>query len=111
MIRTAYAIAERIWYKPRLPEVDLKYRQFIRRFPCVACKKTTWRIEFAHTGPRGLGQKADDKDGLPICVSCHQTGTHSLHKIGPVAFQEHYKIEFPELIQMFRSWYENGVTE
>ena len=105
MIRTAYAIAAQLRDRPRRPEVDLKYRAFIRRFPCVGCGATRW-IEFSHTGPRGLGQKADDKNGLPLCRACHQTGPQALHRIGPVKFQEVKGISFEDLRAMFRRMYE-----
>ena len=107
MIRTAYAIAERMWYRGRRPEVDLKYRAFIRQWPCIGCGSRRW-VEFAHTGLRGLGQKADDKDGLPVCAACHRTGPKALHKIGPVAFQRVHGFTFSDLRRFFRGMYEAG---
>jgi hypothetical protein len=107
MIQRAYQIAAGLRYIPRRPGVDEKYRRFIRRFPCIGCGSTRW-IEFMHTGPRGLGQKADDADGLPGCGACHRTGPRALHRIGPVKFQESRRVDFAELRQMFRTLYLQG---
>lgn len=105
MIRSVFEIASCLRYFPRQPEVDLEYRKFIRRFPCIGCGTTHW-VEFMHTGPRGLGQKADDKDGLPGCAACHRTGPQALHKIGPVKFQQLKKIDFSELRAIFQWMYQ-----
>lgn len=104
MIQSAYQLAARMWYVPRQPGVDLKYRAFIRRFPCVGCGSRRF-IEFMHTGPRGLGQKADDSDGLPGCPACHRTGPQALHKVGPAKFQQLHKISFENLRAMFQRDY------
>ncbi|HET9320024.1 MAG TPA: hypothetical protein VFO27_09615 [Bryobacteraceae bacterium] len=75
------------------PSIDLPYRDFVREHPCAVCG-IQHTIEFAHTGPRGLRQKAPDKDGVPLCHHHHQSGNHSLHKIGPLKFQSFYRISF-----------------
>lgn len=99
-----YAIASvfRRYFKP---VKDATYLAFIRKFPCVACGATRW-IEAAHTGPRGLGQKADDSAALPICANCHRLGPKALHKIGPEDFQLRHDIDFASLIVMFNGFYE-----
>lgn len=63
------------------------YKRWVRRLPCLTCNSTR-RVEAAHTGPRGLGQKSPDESCLPLCEICHRTGRHSYHKLGPVAFGE-----------------------
>jgi hypothetical protein len=89
--------------KPRRgPVVDLKYRRFIRSFCCIVCTRgvlvrryDAWSgtdldsvfqmslTEFAHVGRRGLSQKCDDRDGLPLCAEeHHRTGRYSHHKLG-----------------------------
>lgn len=105
---TAYAVASKRLYIQKPPQVDLKYRAFIRAQACIGCG-TTRRIEFMHVGPHGLGQKADDRDGLPGCAACHRTGPKALHKLGPVKFQEVHGVSFKRKQREFRKAY--GRTE
>jgi hypothetical protein len=58
-----------------------------------------------HVGPRGLGQKVDDKDALPGCRWCHQ----ELHQVGPVAFREKYALDFEALISKFNTFFESNL--
>jgi hypothetical protein len=62
--------------------VNLVYRKFVRTFPCCACG-SIWNIEFAHTGHRGMSQKASDLDGIPLCRKCHTL----YHDLGRIAFE------------------------
>lgn len=102
----AYAIAGAIRYRPNPPERDWRYLKFIKQFPCCACgQKPRW-IEAAHVGPHGLGQKASDKNALPLCPKCHRTGPNALHRIGPVKFQALHGISFAELIVYFQGMYQ-----
>jgi len=86
------------------PVLDAPYLSFIRKHPCVACGSAR-RIEAAHTGPRGLGQKSASFLALPLCPACHRTGSHALHKIGPEQFQIVHGIDFAGLIAMFNRFY------
>ena len=91
---TAYQInAASGGYEPRKPIKSPAYLRFLRRLPCAACGGTR-RVEAAHCGPRGLGQKRDDKDALPLCMTCHR----ELHELGPLAFQGKYALDFAALI-------------
>jgi hypothetical protein len=83
------------------PTRDPHYLGYIRQFPCVACKTERHQREAMHTGPRGLGQKANDSDALPGCAPCHR----ELHAIGAARFQYRHKIDFAELTAMFRGFY------
>ena len=105
MTHIAYRVGSMIRYRPGKPERDWQYLKFIRRFPCIGCGSTRY-IEAMHTGLRGLGQKAADKDALPGCPKCHRTGPNALHKIGPVKFQALYKIDFQVLREMFQGLYQ-----
>lgn len=88
-------------HKRRRPIKDPAYLRFVRSLPCVACGGTR-SIEVMHVGPRGLGQKVDDKDGLPGCRWCHK----ELHQVGPVAFCEKYVLAFPALIRKLNDFYD-----
>ena len=54
----------------RGPSRDWKYRAWVRSLPCAACGATV-DVQAAHTGDRGLGQKASDYSCVPLCRSCH----------------------------------------
>jgi hypothetical protein len=47
-------------------------------------------VESAHIGlsasRRGLGQKFDDFEAIPLCVRCHRGDASSIHAVGPVKF-------------------------
>jgi hypothetical protein len=86
------------------PVKDSSYLCWIRRFPCVACYSTR-RIEAAHIGPRGHGQKVSDCLALPLCFKCHQDGANALHKVGPDRFQVLYSLDFASLQAMFNHFY------
>lgn len=73
------------------------YLQFVRAQPCAVCG-TTRRIEAAHTGPRGLGQKTSDFSSIPLCVRHHRTGVDSLHASGPLRFSEIHGLDVPALV-------------
>jgi hypothetical protein len=95
MIRSAY-IYTHITRKPA-PAHDWKYLAFVRTHPCCACGRMRW-VEAAHTGPHGLGQKAPDRDAVPLCVRCHRTETECLGLIGPGKFQVKWGICFREIV-------------
>ena len=74
--------------------VHLLYRKFVKTFPCCACGGLYW-IEFAHTGGRGMSQKASDLDGIPLCRKCHNV----YH--GPItraAFEHRYRLDIRKTI-------------
>ena len=100
MTEALYAVASRLYQIVR-PVRDRHYLQHIRTFPCVACKSTKRQREAMHTGPRGLSQKASDRDSLPGCRPCHR----ELHRIGAARFQVKHGIDFPALIVMFQEFY------
>lgn len=90
--------------KPQPPERNEAYKQFIRKFPCVACGETR-HIEAAHFGPHGIGQKSSDFSVLPLCREHHQTGKNAYHKMKPADFASVHGIEVESLQCYFqRVW-------
>lgn len=62
---------------------DTEYLEFIRRLPCCVCKKRWWsRVEAAHVGHRGLGQKSNDRETIPLCTHHHTGGKDAAHRLG-----------------------------
>lgn len=87
-------------YRAVKPVRDPEYRRLIKRLPCVACLRT-WRVDPAHTGPHGTGQKACDLKCIPLCRKCHQKFDAS-----PYTFAERHALDIPALIARLNSFYE-----
>jgi hypothetical protein len=81
---------------------DTEYLEFIRSLPCVVCadewctglipkrsigiERILFRhqkaaTEAAHVGSRGLGQKSNDRETIPLCRYHHRIGRQSHHKL------------------------------
>jgi len=100
-------------YKP--PRYDAKrnpaYLAWIRSLPCAVCR--IWgltrhehgKVEAAHVGARGIGQKCADTETLPLCVHHHRTGPHSHHYLGR-RFWPFWKINRYELIAELNQRYQ-----
>jgi hypothetical protein len=88
----------------------VNYLRFIRRLPCVACARPT-TIEAAHFGPRGLGQKSDDRQTLPLCRKHHRTGNDSYHQLGPVKFADRHQLDVSGLIRQLNAFFEKHFGE
>ncbi len=93
-------------------EVDEPYKAWIRTLPCVVCEMLSIRswqfrfltIEAAHVGERGLGQKAPDRQCVPLCIEHHTAGAHSVHVLGK-RFWTHWNLDRFELIADYnRRW-------
>lgn len=76
---------------------DMDYMAWVKTLPCLACGAKA-PSEAAHTGPRGLGQKAPDSQVIPLCAEDHRTGRNALDRIGPAAFQKMYSIDFAGVV-------------
>lgn len=99
-----------------------EYLAFIRTFPCIlnGLQETesgrvhvcSGRIEAAHTGMRGRGQKAADETALPMCVRAHRTGKDS-HHAGSRVFWWRWGLDREKLVQKFNDrweeWKVNGM--
>jgi hypothetical protein len=92
MIRKPMGIAPRALYVSTPPVRDEAYKRWIRSFPCTICG-TRRRIEAAHTGPHGMGQKASDLSCIPLCGDQHA----EMHR-GVQEFQERHGIDIAETV-------------
>ena len=79
------------------PGVNPAYRAWVRKQPCLICG-INWGIEFAHTGSRGLSQKANDLDGIPLCRSDHRWAKTSYHTLGRVGFESQHGISIADAV-------------
>lgn len=98
--------------KPRKgPARNEKYKAFIRSLPCCVCRAIGVRritglvtasieelsrypmqqspTEAAHTGVRGLGQKSNDHESIPLCCEHHTQNRDSYHRLGKNFFLHH----------------------
>ena len=83
----------------RGPSRDSGYRTWIRTLPCAACG-SRWQIEAAHTGcDGGMSQKASDYSCVPLCRNCHTAGREAYHRIGKLAFERKWGIDFFDLVR------------
>lgn len=81
--------------------------------PCVVCNRCkvriSWisysRVEAAHVGFRGLGQKCPDRQTVPLCAFHHRAGPHAAHVLGR-KFWDFWKLDRLRLIQEFNERYE-----
>ncbi len=80
------------------PTRSPRYLAFVRTLPCCVCG---WRrnIEAAHTGPHATSQKSSDLCAIPLCRLHHQTGTHSLHRLGPRNFEQTHGISIRAVVE------------
>ena len=80
------------------PVRDPRYLSWIRSLPCAACG-SVFNIDAAHTGLRGLGQKADDRSCIPLCRRHHdRRQPYSIHKLGLAKFSQRFNINIPLLV-------------
>jgi hypothetical protein len=81
-----YTPLRRSWLKRRprrdpIPFEILRYWDWIRTQPCAICG-TRRRIEAAHVGHRGLRQKCNGWEVIPLCaLGHHREGPESQHKL------------------------------
>lgn len=79
--------------KPKTYPFNPEFLTWLRARPCVACGR--WpgngdHIEAAHLDSRRYG---DEGNAVSLCgSSCHRDGEFSLHRIGRVPFQRHWKL-------------------
>ncbi len=100
---------------------DPAYLEWIRTLPCVCCI-FPWKMyesgvaysnvqksasEAAHTGERGLSQKAPDREAIPLCKWHHTEGPESHHRLGK-AFWAKWWIDRNELIRKMNEEFDNG---
>ena len=94
-----FQIAQRAIYQSEALLRSRPYRQFVKSFPCVACRKP-WGIDPAHTGPHGISTKASDATCIPLCRSCHRA-----YDAAPARFAREHHVDIPALVKRFtRLW-------
>jgi hypothetical protein len=108
-VSSFYGVNSPRLYGKQEPVKDEGYKRFIRKLPCAVCCGTR-RIEAAHFGPRGLGQKSNDRNCLPLCYRCHQTSPISYHQLGPMKFALAHHLDPQKLIEYLNRWYEEKGT-
>jgi len=80
------------------PVLSPKYLAWIRTQPCLVCGSIR-RIEAAHTGPHGLGQKSPDTSAVPLCAAHHRTAKDSYHRLGPRRFAEIHNLDLAAIVR------------
>jgi hypothetical protein len=100
-----YQLTPRPPYQKNPPTRDPKYLAWIRTQPCAVQNCRACFVEAAHTGDRGLTQKASDREAIPLCHFHHRSAPTAYHK-GRRAFERAYNLDIPALIQELNQWYE-----
>lgn len=95
-MHTAYQLAPGQIYRKSPPEEDVPYLKFVRSHPCAVCG-SWYRVESAHTGPRGLATRSNDRLAINLCRRHHQTNSDSLHALGPIKFEERHRVSIREI--------------
>lgn len=86
----------------RGPKQDPEFMEFVHEFGCVVCHEGILlrdgpscriqqsRTEGAHVGARGLGQKCEGREVLPLCgIEHHRLGPQSHHVLGKRFWEAH----------------------
>lgn len=57
----------------RRPGMSQDHLSDIRKLPCCGCLKTpAGTVHHLKQRDRGMGLRAQDKDGVPLCMTCHE---------------------------------------
>ena len=114
MIRRAFI--RRSWLKRKphrrnpIPFEILRYWAWIRTQPCAVCGCRRG-IEAAHVGLRGMGQKCDGREVIPLCaLGHHREGPESHHRLGK-RFWERHGLDRYEVIGRYRRLYGLALPE
>jgi len=58
----------------RRPAMNKDHLKDIRKLPCCGCLTVPARtVHHLKQRDRGMGLRAQDRDGVPLCPSCHET--------------------------------------
>jgi hypothetical protein len=83
----------------------LLFWAWMRKQPCVVCGITGAWVQAAHVGLRGLSQKCNDWEVLPLCFEHHDRSfPHSHHVLGK-RFWSFHNLDRVGLIRGFRERY------
>lgn len=82
------------------------YLEFIKGEACCVFHGCFGDIIPHHCGKshKGTGQKCDDTETIPLCVSAH----NEVHQIGKKKFQEKYHVNFEQLIKHYNRKHNAG---
>lgn len=101
---------------------DPAYKAWIASLPCAICALLAGLVEknhgiyfidqkskteVAHVGDRGLSQKCDDSETIPLCMEHHREGRYSHHKLGK-GFFAYWKLDRGELVRTLNEQYERS---
>ena len=76
--------------KPRRVE-DPEHLARVRALPCLVCGRMPVEAHHIRQGC-GMGQKASDREAIPLCSFCHRTGPWAFHA-SPSSFQRDHGTE------------------
>lgn len=93
---------------------DPDYRDLISKEPCCCCHPLYYKKprafpryaqggiahHYGRTG-KGMGQKCDDREVLPICLKHH----NEVHAKGKTATQKKYNVDFCKVGKVYRRLY------
>jgi hypothetical protein len=96
---------------------DATYLEFIHSLPCCVCALLAGLIEknlgqdwapeqatpteAAHVGERGMSQKCNDRETIPLCQEHHREGKRSHHKLGK-GFWAYWRIDRDALLSQLQ---------
>jgi hypothetical protein len=105
--RRAYIRRSPLKRKPRryvVPPEVLAYWDWIRQQPCVVCGVRRF-IQAAHVGLRGLGQKCNGWEVLPLCKIHHDRGFPLSHHVLGKRFWLVHRLDRYALISALKQRY------
>lgn len=110
--------------KPRRGrERDVAYLRFISSQSCMACVTSghpsgnsdlilgylqCTPTEAAHVGERGLGQKCNDREAIPLCMDHHRLGKDAHHVLGK-KFWKYHGLNREALIAHYNKLYQESL--
>lgn len=93
---------------PRRPPLrDGDYLAHVRRRACCACGAPP-PSEAAHLGPRGIGQKTDDRRTAPLCSACHRYW-HDHGRLPELSREESENVQLRTQLELVLGWYSEEV--
>jgi hypothetical protein len=81
------------------PVRDPHWLRFIRSLPCSVPGCRLRNVEAAHTGIRGIGQRATDYNAIPLCKPHHWLWSTSYHALGRRKFEQVHQISIRTILE------------
>jgi len=102
---------------PPLSEKERRERfEALSELGCAICGQPPQIHHLIGTKWRGMGQKADDRHTIPLCMK-HHTGSHGIHHMGMRKWeyrfgtQEELLLETDYKIEMLKQIHKNGYVD